>query len=423
LPAADRRSQTAATGTITIRDAVESDLPAISEIYNAAIATRMVTAQLEPVTPGDARDWLREHAPDRFPLWVLEIDGEIAGYLGFKPFLPRCAYQGTAELSVYVDQRFRRRGVAKKLLEEALARAPRLGINALVGLIFGQNEPSLILFEQFGFTRWGLLPRVARVNAIEQDLVVMGRHCGESCSHGSVSRSVSMETTPATDVPQARGDRDPFDLMQTLIEYRQQPIHGELEKIRAKYSMLHLDVLLLIYHFARTCAGHILEIGAFLGGATIGAALGVRASGESKKLMAIEPGGSLKHSRLGSRDIWHDFERNLRKQRLSEFVISIKGYSFEPATIAAVHEALGPDEIGLLIIDADGAVKRHLDCYKDRLSEGCWTIIDDYLGPAQNIKVTPTRKDVDDLVDAGRLEPLGFYGWGTWIGRWRGGGS
>ena len=206
--------------------------------------------------------------------------------------------------------------------------------------------------------------------------------------------------------------------MRTLIDYRQRPIHGQLDKIRAKYSMLHLDVLLLIYHFAKICDGQILEIGAFLGGATMAAALGVRASGAAKKLIAIEPGGSLKHSRVGSRDIWRDFERNLRKQSLSELVTPIKGYSFERPTIAAVDAALGRDQIGLLIIDADGAVKRHLDCYKDKVADHCWIVIDDYFGPQENIKVEATRKDVDRLIETGQLEPLGFYGWGTWVGRW-----
>ena len=206
--------------------------------------------------------------------------------------------------------------------------------------------------------------------------------------------------------------------MRTLIDYRQRLIHGQLDKIRAKYSMLHLDVLLLIYHFAKICDGQILEIGAFLGGATMAAALGVRASGAAKKLIAIEPGGSLKHSRVGSRDIWRDFERNLRKQSLSELVTPIKGYSFERPTIAAVDAALGRDQIGLLIIDADGAVKRHLDCYKDKVADHCWIVIDDYFGPQENIKVEATRKDVDRLIETGQLEPLGFYGWGTWVGRW-----
>jgi phosphinothricin acetyltransferase len=159
-----------------IRDAVDADLPAIVDIYNAAIATRMSTAQLEPVTVENRRRWLTEHSPDRHPFWVAEVDGKVAGWLTIKSFLPRCAYAGTAELSVYVDQKFRRRGVARSLLEEAIARAASLEITAMVGLIFAHNEPSLRLFERLGFKRWGSLPRVALLDGVERDLTIVGRH-------------------------------------------------------------------------------------------------------------------------------------------------------------------------------------------------------------------------------------------------------
>ena len=171
-----RRSQTPATEEMKIRDAVEPDLPAIIKIYNAAVTTRIATAQLESVTLEERCNWLKEHSPDRHPFWVLEIDGRIAGWLTLKPFLPRCAYRGTAEVSVYVDENFRRRGIARRLLGEAIARASTLEINAMVGLIFTHNEPSLKLFEQLGFKKWGLLPRVARLDDVERDLTIMGRH-------------------------------------------------------------------------------------------------------------------------------------------------------------------------------------------------------------------------------------------------------
>ena len=104
------------------------------------------------------------------------MDGQVAGWLTFKSFLPRCAYRGTTELSVYVDLEFRRRGIAKKLLEEAIERAPALGISAMVGLIFAHNEPSVKLFSRLGFERWGLLPRIAQLDGVERDLTIMGRH-------------------------------------------------------------------------------------------------------------------------------------------------------------------------------------------------------------------------------------------------------
>ena len=158
-----------------IRDAAESDLPAIINIYNGAIATRMATAQLDPVTLEERRDWLEQHSPTR-PFWVLEIDGQIAGWLTLKSFLPRCAYRSTAEVSVYVHGKFRRRGVARTLLGEAISRAPSLEINAMVGLIFAHNEPSLRLFRRLGFEKWGMLPRVARLDDVERDLAILGRH-------------------------------------------------------------------------------------------------------------------------------------------------------------------------------------------------------------------------------------------------------
>ena len=177
MAAIERPQQmSAAKSQMKIYDARQADLPAIIRIYNAAIATRMSTAQLEPVTLESRRSWLKDHSPDRHPFWVLEMDSEVVGWLTLKSFLPRCAYRDTAEVSVYVDERFRRRGVGRTLLAEAIARAPALGISAVVGLIFAHNEPSLRLFERLYFEKWGLLPRAARLDDVERDLVILGRH-------------------------------------------------------------------------------------------------------------------------------------------------------------------------------------------------------------------------------------------------------
>jgi L-amino acid N-acyltransferase YncA len=394
-----------------IRDAVEADLPAIVQIYNATVPTRMVTAELEPTTVEARLPWFREHSSEQYPFWVAESEGRVIGWLDFKKFLPRAAYRGTVEISVYVDEKFRRRGVGQRLLKQAIARAPSLGITALVGLIFGHNEPSLKLFQRLGFERWGFFPGVAQLDGVQRDLVVMGQYCRARSTARAKSLVQSQTSNQLSEC---------LNLMHTLMEYRHEPIHSKLLKIRDKYSMLHLDVLILIYHFAKICSGNILEIGAFVGGATIAAAFGVRDSGTRKKLIAIEPGGSVKHKRLGTRNIFRDLERNLARQRVSELVNTIKGRSFDPATISAVNEMLGTEKIGLLILDADAAKRRDIECYGDRFTDRCWMVIDDYYGTDTNVKITPSRADVDALTTAGYLEPLGFYGWSTWVGRWRG---
>ena len=225
---------------------------------------------------------------------------------------------------------------------------------------------------------------------------------------------------PEEPITRAPGYNECLRLMHTLMEYRHKSIHSELLKIRDKYSMLHLDALILVYHFAKISDGAILEIGAFVGGATIAAAFGIRDSGQRKKLLTIEPGGSVKHKRLGTRNILRDLERNLARERVADLVTLIKGQSFRPETVSAVHQSLGSEQVGLLVLDADAAKRRDIDCYRDKFADQCWIVIDDYYGADSNAKITPSRADVDALVAAGLLEPLGFYGWSTWVGRWCG---
>jgi phosphinothricin acetyltransferase len=165
---------------MTIRTAEEADLPAIVEIFNAGVATRMSTAVLEPVTVDERREWFDEHSPDHHPLFVLIIDDCVAGWLSVHSFITRCAYAGTAEVSVYVHPDFKRRGVGARLLRHVMAEAPRLELTALVGLIFGHNEPSLQLFQRCDFTQWGLLPRVARLDGVDRDIVIVGQHVNGS---------------------------------------------------------------------------------------------------------------------------------------------------------------------------------------------------------------------------------------------------
>lgn len=159
-----------------IRDAKENDLQDIVEIFNKAVATRKATAVLEPVTVEERRPWFNEHSPGRYPLWVLEVEKRVAGWLSLQAFMPRCAYRGTAEISVYVHEDFHRHGVARRLLEHAIEQSPKLDLNALIGLILGHNQPSLKLFKTLGFEQWGLLPRVTRLEGVERDIVIVGRN-------------------------------------------------------------------------------------------------------------------------------------------------------------------------------------------------------------------------------------------------------
>jgi L-amino acid N-acyltransferase YncA len=156
------------------RLASQADWPRIVEIYNATISARMATADTEPVTVEARSHWFREHTPDFRPLWVIEDCNNVVAWLSFSSFYGRPAYNRTAELSIYVDEAYRRQRIAHELLRDAISHAPTLSVDTLLGFIFAHNTASLALFRKFDFEQWAHLPRVARLDGVDKDLVILG---------------------------------------------------------------------------------------------------------------------------------------------------------------------------------------------------------------------------------------------------------
>jgi phosphinothricin acetyltransferase len=161
---------------VTISLAQASDLPKIVDIYNAAIPGRMATADTQPVTVDARRAWFAEFDSTRRPLWTFRDDhaGTLLGWLSIRSFYGRPAYDATVEVGVYTDPAARRRGIAKTLLQHAIGSAPGMRVRTVLGFVFAHNLPSLALFEGAGFDAWGHLPRVAELDGIERDLVILG---------------------------------------------------------------------------------------------------------------------------------------------------------------------------------------------------------------------------------------------------------
>lgn len=162
----------------THRLAQFEDLPQIVAIYNSTVASRVVTADTEPITVESRHAWFDEHRPESRPLWVCEQNGQIIGWLSFSNFYGRPAYAGTAELSIYLHEVARGQGLGRYFLTQAIAHAPEIRVHTLLGFIFGHNVPSLKLFAAFDFATWANMPRVATLDGIERDLIILGKRVG-----------------------------------------------------------------------------------------------------------------------------------------------------------------------------------------------------------------------------------------------------
>jgi L-amino acid N-acyltransferase YncA len=164
--------------SLVYRDATLDDLPAIVAIYNSTVPSRQVTADLEPVSVESRLPWFHAHGPATRPLWVVEEAGRVIAWLSFSDFYGRPAYRHTSEVSIYLDEAARGKGLGRKLLTAALEAAPELDIHTVLGFVFGHNEPSMRLFQGFGFTVWGKLERVAVLDGVERDLIILGKRLG-----------------------------------------------------------------------------------------------------------------------------------------------------------------------------------------------------------------------------------------------------
>jgi phosphinothricin acetyltransferase len=106
---------------------------------------------------------------------VEDEHGSMIGWISFQDFYGRPAYQGTAEISIYLAEVFRGKGLGKQLLAYAIGRCPSLGIHTLLGFIFAQNEPSLQLFRNLGFEEWANLHDIAVLDGQSRSLKILGK--------------------------------------------------------------------------------------------------------------------------------------------------------------------------------------------------------------------------------------------------------
>ncbi len=159
-----------------MRHATETDLPAIVDIYNASIPSRLATADLEPVSIESKRAWFNSHSPDDYPLLVHEIDGCVVAWVGFQPFYKRPAHRHTAEISFYISPPHQGKGLGKSLVREAEQVAASAGtIRTLIAYVYAHNIPSIALLTRCGFTEWGLLPDVSEMDGKEYSVTVLGK--------------------------------------------------------------------------------------------------------------------------------------------------------------------------------------------------------------------------------------------------------
>lgn len=136
---------------ITIREAVEEDLPAMLVIYNDIILNTTAVYDYEPHTLAMRQQWFATKRQQGFPVFVAEEGETILGFSSIGPFRAWAAYKYTVENSVYVATAARGKGVGKLLMPPLIEATRQRQLHTIVAGIDATNEASIRLHQHFGF--------------------------------------------------------------------------------------------------------------------------------------------------------------------------------------------------------------------------------------------------------------------------------
>lgn len=160
---------------MNIRKATFNDLGAINVIYNESIPSRRSTADTEPYTMEEREAWFKGHHPDKYPVFVAETGGTVAGYSSYSPYrLRRNGLRYAAEVSYFLAPQFQGRGIGSSLLEHLVREAPEYGFRSLIAILLGHNKASIGLLRKFGFEEWGRMPGIVDFDGEEYDHLYYG---------------------------------------------------------------------------------------------------------------------------------------------------------------------------------------------------------------------------------------------------------
>ena len=157
---------------VTVRAATLADLSAIRLIYNQGIEDRVATLDTDAKTEAEIHEWLRDRDERYAVLVATEADG-VVGWASLNRYSHRCAYDGVAELSVYVRRDRRGSGVGSSLLRDIERAATRNGFHKVVLFAFPTNEPGRRLYVKAGFRDVGTFREQGRLDGKFVDVIAM----------------------------------------------------------------------------------------------------------------------------------------------------------------------------------------------------------------------------------------------------------
>lgn len=137
---------------LTFKEISDQDFPAIKEIYDWYIANSTATFHTEPIRIDQLKEFIFINHPI-YKSFLISTNNELAGYCFLTYYKNRQAYDRTAEVTIYLKVDSRGRGIGKAGMIHLEKIAKQQGLKNLIGIISGDNDGSIALFEKAGYSK------------------------------------------------------------------------------------------------------------------------------------------------------------------------------------------------------------------------------------------------------------------------------
>lgn len=142
----------------------------IAKIYRQGIDTGMATFE----TSAPSWESWNENKLLHSRLIAFE-NNQALGWAAISKVSSRCVYEGVAEVSIYVSENHRGKGIGKILMEQLIKESEANGIWTLQSGMFPENEATIALHKLFGFRIIGYREKIGKLGGIWKDSVMMER--------------------------------------------------------------------------------------------------------------------------------------------------------------------------------------------------------------------------------------------------------
>lgn len=148
----------------------EEHYPQVASIYAEGIATGQATFELS------APSWTEwDLSKLNHSRIGVKANDQLIGWAALSKVSDRCVYGGVAEVSIYISESHRGKGVGRMLFTALIEQSEKHGLWTLQSGVFPENEATVKLHKALGFREVGFRERIGKLNGVWRDTLLLER--------------------------------------------------------------------------------------------------------------------------------------------------------------------------------------------------------------------------------------------------------